>query len=119
MPSPSCILVVEDDFDLRDSLAGLLKDEGCNAVAVATGPDALAWLRSHPAPKAILLDVMMPLMSGGQLFAELKKDPALAPIPVVVLSAMNDEQQRAEVPGATAYLRKPISIGDLLAALEL
>ena len=113
----ACILVVEDDFDLRDSLRSLLTDEGFDAVGVANGKAALQWLRSNPAPQRILLDLMMPLMTGEQFFAELSKDPALASIPVVVLSAVNDEQQRAQVPGAVAWLRKPVGIADLLAAL--
>ena len=116
MPS---ILVVEDDFDLRDSLGSLLRDEGCQTVVVPNGHDALAWLREHPAPDLILLDLMMPRMNGEQLFAELKKDEALARIPVVVLSAVDDEDQRKRVPGAAAYLRKPINIADLLSALRL
>jgi CheY-like chemotaxis protein len=113
----ACILVVEDDFDLRDSLRSLLIDEGFEVATATNGIAALEWLRNNPAPQTILLDLMMPLMTGEQFFAELSRDPSLANLPVVVLSAMNDEQQRAAVPGAAAWLRKPVGIADLLAAL--
>src|SRR2546423_10696788 len=82
------LLVVDDDPGIRESLAELLHDEGYVVLTAINGQDALARLRtSGDRPCVILLDLMMPVMSGSEFYTEMRNDPALADIPVVIISA--------------------------------
>lgn len=119
--TPHCdrlILVVDDDPDIRDSLADVLKDEGYQVITAVDGRDALVKLRGgSPAPCLILLDLMMPVMSGPQFYAEKQRDPALAPIPVVIVSADGNIRQKASALGSE-YIAKPVRIEQVLGVLE-
>jgi CheY-like chemotaxis protein len=82
------LLVVDDDPAIRETLADLLQDEGYVVMTAINGKEALTRLRAGSArPCVILLDLMMPVMSGAEFYAEMRSDPALADIPVVVISA--------------------------------
>src|SRR5690349_23695253 len=89
------VLVVEDDFDLRDALVPILEYEGHRVVSAANGKEALERLRTMPPPSLILLDLMMPVMDGEQFRAQQLRDPALASIPVVIVSAHASAEERA------------------------
>lgn len=106
------ILIVEDDADLREMMAQLLVLEGYRAEAVANGRDALEYLRQGDRPDLILLDLMMPVMDGWEFRRRQREDPALAGVPVVVLSAL--DQTRAADLGGTAFLKKPLDFDRLL-----
>jgi signal transduction histidine kinase len=110
------VLVVEDDRDIRETLSGLLAEEGYSVDACANGLEALTHLRAGRLADVILLDLMMPVMDGWQFRVLQKRDPALASIPVLALSA--DGTPKAEAIDAAAYLTKPVSYEALLAALE-
>src|SRR5262245_13335746 len=86
---PRLVLIVDDDHDIREALSQVLGDEGWVVATAADGREALDYLDAHrdALPEVILLDLMMPVMSGGEFRAEQLKDPSLAPIPVVVISA--------------------------------
>jgi CheY-like chemotaxis protein len=112
------ILVVEDDGDLRDSVCEVLEVEGFKTACAANGREALEWLKKNSRPCAIVLDLMMPVMSGSELHARLIKDPQLAPIPVIVLSALDEVRQRGHVGNAQAYLKKPIDPDTLVSAVH-
>jgi CheY-like chemotaxis protein len=84
---PARILLVEDDLDVRTSLAEALSELGYVVDEAGNGVEALERLRSSPRPDVILLDLMMPLMDGWTFRALQLEDPLLASIPVVVLSA--------------------------------
>ena len=88
------ILVVEDDRDIRESLQDLLEVEGYAVTTAENGRDALEQLQRMDAPSVILLDLMMPVMSGDEFLRELRKDGALASIPVLVVSAWTDEANK-------------------------
>jgi CheY-like chemotaxis protein len=104
------ILVVEDDEDLRDSLCALLEIEGYRAVGVFNGLEALRYLQAaHRPPCVILLDLMMPGMSGGEFRARQLADAMLARVPTIVVSAMDLGHQQAQVLNAAGYLSKPVS----------
>ncbi|WP_437716135.1 response regulator [Sorangium sp. So ce448] len=108
------ILVVEDDLDIRSILTQLLVFEGYDVEEAADGAEALALLRRDAPPALILLDLMMPVMDGWQLRAELQRDPALASIPVVIVSADVRVEQEASRLRVAGLLKKPLQIEPLL-----
>ena len=109
------VLVVDDDATVRELIERHLSRRGFRVVQAADGMEALARARElHPA--AITLDIMMPGVDGWTVLAALKGDPALADIPVVLVSIL-DEPSRGYSLGAADYLVKPIDRGRLLSAL--
>jgi CheY-like chemotaxis protein len=116
--APAYLLIVEDDAAVRESLCAVLVDEGHVAVACSNGQDALLYLRDHPPPRLILLDLMMPVLDGEGFRAAQLADPQLADIPTVVMSATNDGRHRATRLRAHGYLQKPIDLDSLLALLD-
>ncbi|WP_437984833.1 response regulator [Sorangium sp. So ce117] len=108
------ILVVEDDLDIRSILTQLLVFEGYDVEEAADGAEALTLLRRDAPPALILLDLMMPVMDGWQLRAELQRDPALASIPVVIVSADVRVEQEASRLRVAGLLKKPLQIEPLL-----
>src|SRR5262249_19162578 len=81
------ILVVDDDPSAREALCRTLTGMGYAAHAAVNGRSALDWLASHPAPSLILLDLLMPEMDGFEFLRELRKGPAFAQVPVIVVTA--------------------------------
>ena len=113
------VLVVEDDTDLRESLSQALRDHGFGVTSAANGQEALDLLRAGARPSVILLDLMMPELNGWQLRAALRRDPGLAQIPQVVISAYLDETEQAVLAlPPDDCLRKPFHIRILIDALE-
>lgn len=108
------ILVVEDDRDIRETLADALEGEGYGVVSAVDGLDALERLRATPLPELILLDLMMPRMNGMQFCDEKRKVSEWSGIPVVVLSADSQAKERAEACGAVSCLQKPVKLARLL-----
>jgi CheY-like chemotaxis protein len=107
------VLIAEDDDDVRDNLALLLELRGYKVAKAANGRQALDLLVRAGAPCLLLLDLMMPVMDGWQLRAELLKDPLLARIPVVLLSGMADVDKAAQHLAAVEYLNKPVDLKKL------
>lgn len=103
------ILVVEDDEDLRDTMCSLLELDGYRAVGVFNGLEALRYLEANGPPCVILLDLMMPGMSGGEFRAHQLADAMLARVPTIVVSAMELGHQQAHVLNAAGYLSKPVN----------
>jgi CheY-like chemotaxis protein len=108
------ILVVDDDADFSAVLRDLLQDEGCTVREAADGREALRILHGGPLPHLILFDLRMPVMNGWQFHDELQREPALAAIPVAVLSAISC----ARPCGAMHVLHKPIDLQNLLGLLH-
>jgi len=108
-----CILVVDDERDIRDVIAELLQDEGYDVEEAGDGAEALAKARDcHPL--VVLLDLMMPGMSGWEFRDRQRGDPQLAEIPVIVVSALG----KALGVDAAGYLQKPFDLDDLLSAVR-
>ena len=117
---PGAILIVDDDNDVRSALSELLLEEGFAVEAARNGREALARLRAgtvHPA--VILLDLMMPGMDGWDFRHEQMRDPKLASVPVVIVSAsgFSRESIRTQFHPA-AYVEKPIEKELLLSAIR-
>ena len=113
------VLVVEDDTDLRESLSQALRDHGFGVTPATNGQEALDLLHAGARPSVILLDLMMPGLNGWQLRAALRRDPGLAQIPQVVISAYMDEAEQAVLAlPPDDCLRKPFHIRILIDALE-
>jgi two-component system, chemotaxis family, chemotaxis protein CheY len=112
-PRSHCpVLIVEDDDDLREMMAHMLTIEGYDAATVANGREALEYLQNAEPPRLILLDLMMPVMDGWEFRRQQKADPEIAPVPVIVLSAL--DEARASNVDAAAFLKKPLDFDRLL-----
>jgi two-component system, OmpR family, response regulator CpxR len=105
------VLVVDDDPDIRETLRFVLEDAGYPVYLAGNGKEALDLLASieHP-PGLILLDLMMPIMSGDEMLRALKAVHALAAIPVTIVTASGAPMPRE----ATGLLKKPVDLDALL-----
>ena len=108
--SSGTVLVVDDDCEIRETLTQLLQKEGYTVLGAANGVQALAQLRAGH-PNVMLLDLMMPVMSGWEVIEELGESGELANVPIIVVSAMC-------APGARACLRMPVDLDELLSAVR-
>jgi CheY-like chemotaxis protein len=109
LPSRRTILIVEDDQELRDMLKLALSLEGANVVTAANGAAALEAALAHR-PDLIVLDLMMPVMSGEDFRRAQLANSAIAHIPVVVVSAHPQIATIAERIAAAGYCPKPLDI---------
>lgn len=112
------VLIVEDDNDIRSSVAEVLEEAGFSTSMVANGAEALSFLRRGALPNLILLDLMMPVMDGFAFREEQLKDTALAGIPVVIMSADGNIVAKRERAKSAAYIKKPLDIVDLIEIVE-
>ncbi len=103
------VLLVEDDADIRDALSDELVELGCEVVSTETATLALARLQRGLKPDFVLLDLLLPEMSGTELLKTMKSDASLAAIPVVLMSASRvSAVVGAEKSGAQPVLQKPL-----------
>ena len=109
------VLLIEDDDDLRETLALALGLEGFDVAQAVNGRDALDALARGDVPDVVVLDLMMPVMGGPRFLRELRESPHFSRLPVVVVSAA---VQFVSAPGADAYLRKPVSLETLARLLR-
>ncbi len=114
-PSPH-ILVVDDNEALRENLVEALELEGYSVVAAADGRGALEHLAAEPPPGVVLLDLMMPGISGRELLSLIRANPRLQAVRVVITTGLSGS--RARVVHADAVLMKPFGVKDLLAVLR-
>jgi CheY-like chemotaxis protein len=113
------ILIVEDDPTAREDLSTLLRSEGYRIAAAGDGLAAINLLRAGLRPDLILLDMILPGADGWQFFAERQRDPAVAAIPVVIMTGVGiASDDWAHALGAVGLLRKPIGLDDLLATIR-
>lgn len=110
------ILIVDDDENLREELAELLRTEGFEVVEAGDGAAALDSLRSGTLPRVILLDLMMPVMDGWEFRREIQQDPALSKIPIVVMTAAG--QRGTNFADIGEVLHKPFDFDALLDAVS-
>jgi CheY-like chemotaxis protein len=103
--------VVDDDQDIRESLTQILTEEGFEVTSASNGVEALAEI-SRKTPDVMLLDLMMPVLTGWEVLETLRISGAHPKLPIVVLSAL-------EAHGCTDYIQKPIRLPKLLELLEM
>jgi CheY-like chemotaxis protein len=109
------VLIVEDDRDIRETLAEVLVEEGYDVVTASNGAEGLTRLQAgRPIPKVILLDLMMPVMNGRQFVDQQQRSSELAAVPIIVLSADGAHAEHAASIHAAGCLRKPLHLGQLL-----
>ena len=112
------IIIVEDEQDMAELISMRLKREGYTAEAVHDGLEGLAKIRSTP-PALVLLDLMLPGMSGTQIATELRADPRTATVPIIMLTAKSEESDVVVGlhVGADDYITKPFSMSVLVARI--
>lgn len=115
----STILIVEDDADIREDLAYIVREEGYIVVTAANGMTARDWLRTTDVlPDVILLDLMMPVMDGWHFRADQLQDATMARIPVIIMSGAGDVRKEAAALMTAGYVTKPFEIETLLGVVE-
>lgn len=110
------ILIVEDDLDIREVMRMVLEASGYQVFEAGDGAEALMVARAHR-PRVILLDLMMPGMDGFQFRESQLEDPAIASIPVVIVSGGGAVPEKAAQLAAAGYLIKPTDVQHLLAMM--
>lgn len=103
---------------MSDAVETVLTDEGFTTRTAKNGQEALAILRGGFIPGLILLDVMMPVMDAFGFRAEQLKEPELAAIPTVIMSAAHGLQEKARALGIREFLAKPVALEALLSAVD-
>jgi DNA-binding response OmpR family regulator len=113
------ILVAEDDRDIADLISHYLKKAGWTTHLVPAGDQALAYVRNHPVD-VVILDLMLPGMSGLDVCQALRADQATAGVPVIMLTARAEEPDRIRglEMGADDYVAKPFSPNELVARVR-
>jgi len=107
-----CILVVEDDVDARETLCEIVEMAGCSAVGAANGREALKVLAERR-PCLVILDLMMPIMSGQELLEQMQRQPELADVPVVISTSAPHI-----APADWPVIPKPIDIAKVVECLQ-
>lgn len=117
--TPTRVLIVEDERHIIESLTFVLEREGFEVAAALDGESAMARLRAGR-PHIVLLDLMLPRMSGLEVLKQVRADAQLASLPVVVLTAKGREHDRrmAEEIGADVFMTKPFSNSEVVEAVR-
>lgn len=112
------MLVVDDDPNIRRMIVAALKRDGYAFLEAPNGRDALDLMRAEH-PDVVVLDLMMPILSGWDVLAERQREPELMRIPVILISANRDPEIASAVDkGICAFLPKPFDIGALSALVR-
>lgn len=108
------VLIVDDDDGFRTVVMEILQEFGYHVLCAENGLEALDLLRRGLRPCLILLDLMMPKMNGWEFLDSQRQEPALAHIPVAILSGVDRLEAKADSLGVCTLLRKPVELDTLL-----
>ena len=111
-----CLLIVDDDAELRESAADGLMDAGYDPLVAVDGREALALLHGPKRPRLILLDLMMPAMNGWEFREALRAEQSLGAVPILVITAARNLGQHPI--DADAVLFKPFGLGRLVGEVQ-
>lgn len=113
------VLIIEDEEDAAELFAEMMRVSGFRVIKTASSAPAIAMMTAEK-PDVILLDIMMPEISGLDILRQMRRDPELANIPVVVVSAkgMPADIKNGMEAGASTYLTKPVGFLELREAVE-
>lgn len=113
------VLVVDDERDNRELVEIVLRWDGFVVLTAASGEEALAIV-AQKLPDLVLLDIMMPAMTGYQVAERIRADATSQHIPIVMLTALDDPEakRRSLAAGADEFLKKPVTRGELLACVR-
>ncbi len=117
--TPKTVLIVEDEEDAAELFAEMMRVSGFRVLKTSNSTPAIGMMSSEK-PDVIILDIMMPEISGLDILRQMRRDPQLAGIPVVVVSARSmpaDIKDGMEA-GASTYLTKPVGFLELREAVE-
>jgi CheY-like chemotaxis protein len=115
----SMVLLIDNDRGFQNVLTRVLSLEGYDLQCAANGAEGLKWLsRCTELPELVLLDLVLPVLDGWQFLAQKARNPRLADIPVVIISASEEIGKKAKAAGATAVMGKPFTIEALLNVIE-
>lgn len=115
--TPFSILIIDDDYDIRESLVEILQDEGYIVLTASHGAAAFELLKSVT-PNIIFLDLNMPVMNGAQFREIQRNDPALSSIPTVIMTAVDQREERVADMGIDEVLPKPLKLEPLLSLIS-
>lgn len=118
MEHRNVVLVVDDDPDILDVVEVVLELQGVPSICASDGQAALAALRSSNEIGLVLLDLMMPGMSGSEVLAEIKREPGLSGVPVVLISGNYHTEQNVKTMGADEHLVKPVDVAELMGVVS-
>jgi two-component system response regulator MprA len=118
MVNTGFLLVIDDDHDILLSLQDVLEAEGYRVITACSGREGLEYLRTGLRPDLILLDLMMPGVSGWAFRSRQLADPELASIPVVVVSGQGLSAREVATLRVAGYLPKPVDLDVLLSTVE-
>ena len=114
----AAVLIAEDDYNFRDTVADALVEDGQSVVCARNGAEALVALSRLPRPALVLLDLHMPVMDGLTFMNELRKRPDAADFEVIVMSAVVDPERFGKLPGVVRAMKKPFDIGEIQALVS-
>jgi len=114
------VLIAEDEPSILDSLEFILKRAGLSCASVTDGEQVLGTVR-RMSPKVVVLDVMLPRRSGFEVLKQLRADPDTAGLPVLILTAKGQAQDRriAEELGASSFITKPFSNAEVVETVRM
>jgi CheY-like chemotaxis protein len=115
--SDRVVLLVEDEPDTRDSLKALIESEGYVVATAIDGREAIEFMSDAPPPGLVVLDLLLPAMTGWEFLVEMRKVERLSQIPVIVISGVDDELM-PHAPAISERIRKPIDFDRFFMLLE-
>jgi CheY-like chemotaxis protein len=113
------LLIIDDEFALVETLKDFLENKGYRVETASNGQEGLAAMKKNR-PDLVLTDLMMPIMGGKEMLIAMRSDPALASVPVILMSAARRQIAVApdeDFPAFSAFLRKPFMLKPLVDAI--